>query len=66
MKLNPDRKEKKSWTKKDKNGSEQTWEWEEHPDGRAYHQAQATKTLQHTHKNNTTRKQRERTTVSNE
>ncbi len=35
MKLNPDRSEKKSFTKKDKKGREETWEWEETPEVRA-------------------------------
>ncbi len=35
MKLNPDRTEKKSWTKKDSKGREETWEWEETPEVRA-------------------------------
>ena len=34
MKLNPDRTEKKSWTKIDKKGREETWEWEETPEVR--------------------------------
>ena len=34
MKLNPDRPEKKSWTKIDKIGREETWEWEETPEVR--------------------------------
>ena len=34
---------KKSWTKKDKKGREETWEWEETPELRAYIKAQATK-----------------------
>ena len=29
MKLNPNKTEKKSWTKIDKKGREETWEWEE-------------------------------------
>ena len=36
---------KKSWTKKDKKGREETWEWEETPELRAYIKAQATKRL---------------------
>ena len=32
MKLNPDRIEKKSFTKTDKKGREETWEWEETPE----------------------------------
>ena len=34
MKLNPNRTEKKSWTKIDKKGREETWEWEETPEAR--------------------------------
>ena len=45
MKLNPNRTEKKSWTKIDKKGREETWEWEETPELRAYIKAQATKRL---------------------
>ena len=45
MKLNPDRTEKKSWTKIDKKGREETWEWEETPELRAYINSQATKRL---------------------
>ncbi len=36
---------KKSWTKKDKKGREETWEWEETPELRAYIKSQATKKL---------------------
>ena len=36
MKLNPDRIEKKSFTKTDKKGSEETWEGEEGPELRAF------------------------------
>ncbi len=36
MKLNPDRIEKKSFTKTDKKGREETWEWEEGPELRAF------------------------------
>ena len=45
MKLNPDRTEKKSWTKIDKKGREETWEWEEGPELRAVIKSQATKRL---------------------
>ncbi len=45
MKLNPNRTEKKSWTKIDKKGREETWEWEETPELRAFIKAQATKRL---------------------
>ncbi len=45
MKLNPDRNEKKSWTKKDKKGRKETWEWEETPELRTFIKAQATKRL---------------------
>ena len=45
MKLNPERTEKKSWTKIDKKGREETWEWEETPELRAYIKSQATKRL---------------------
>ncbi len=45
MKLNPNKTEKKSWTKIDKKGREETWEWEETPELRAYIKAQATKRL---------------------
>ncbi len=51
MKLNPSRTEKKSWTKKDKKGREETWEWEETPELRAYIKAQATKRLHEDIKN---------------
>jgi len=34
VKLNPDRVEKKSWTKIDKKGREEVWEWEETPEVR--------------------------------
>ena len=36
---------KKSWTKKDKKGREETWEWEETPELRAFISQQATKRL---------------------
>ena len=45
MKLNPNRTEKKSWTKIDKKGREETWEWEETPELREFIKAQATKRL---------------------
>ncbi len=45
MKLNPNRTEKKSWTKIDKKGREETWEWEETPELREYIKSQATKRL---------------------
>ncbi len=43
----PDKQDvvKKSWTKKDKKGREETWEWEETPELRAYIKSQATKKL---------------------
>ena len=34
MKLNPNRTEKKSWTKIDKKGREEVWEWEITPEAR--------------------------------
>ena len=37
--------EKKSWTKIDKKGREETWEWEETPELRAYINSRATKRL---------------------
>ena len=37
--------EKKSWTKIDKKGREETWEWEETPELRAFIKSQATKRL---------------------
>ena len=45
MKLNPDRTEKKSWTKIDKKGREEVWEWEETPEVR--------KSLKKLHQNET-------------
>ena len=51
MKLNPNRTEKKSWTKIDKKGREETWEWEETPELRAFIKAQATKRLHEDIKN---------------
>ena len=44
MKLNPDRVEKKSWTKIDKKGREEVWEWEEGPVLRAFRDEQLRKT----------------------
>tara|TARA_B100001250_G_scaffold403955_1_gene419180 strand:+ start:456 stop:626 length:171 start_codon:yes stop_codon:yes gene_type:complete len=55
MKLNPERTEKKSWTKIDKKGREETWEWEETPELRAYIQAQATNQLHNDIKDNAKR-----------
>ena len=55
MKLNPNKTEKKSWTKIDKKGREETWEWEETPELRAYIQAQATKQLHNDIKDNAKR-----------
>jgi len=34
MKLNPNKTEKKSWTKIDKKGREEVWEWEITPEAR--------------------------------
>ena len=36
MKLRNSETVKKSWTKKDKKGREETWEWEETPELRAW------------------------------
>ncbi len=36
MKLRKSETVKKSWTKKDKKGREETWEWEETPELRAF------------------------------
>ena len=55
MKLNPNKTEKKSWTKIDKKGREETWEWEETPELRAYIQAQATNQLHNDIKDNAKR-----------
>ena len=44
VKLNPDRVEKKSWTKIDKKGREEVWEWEEGPVLRAFRDEQLRKT----------------------
>ena len=45
MKLKKSETVKKSFTKKDSKGREETWEWEETPELRAYIKAQATKRL---------------------
>ncbi len=45
MKLKKSETVKKSWTKIDKKGREETWEWEETPELRAFIKAQATKRL---------------------
>ena len=45
MKLRKSETVKKSWTKIDKKGREETWEWEETPELRAFIKAQATKRL---------------------
>ena len=55
MKLRKSETEKKSWTKIDKKGREETWEWEETPELRAYIQAQATKQLHNDIKDNAKR-----------
>jgi len=43
---------KKSWTKIDKKGREETWEWEETPELRAFIEQQATKKLHEDMKDN--------------
>ena len=51
MKLKNSETVKKSFTKKDKKGREETWEWEETPELRAYIKSQATKRLHEDIKN---------------
>jgi|TARA_B100000427_G_C15445374_1_gene567017 hypothetical protein len=43
MKLRNSETVKKSWTKKDKKGREETWEWEETPELRAWMKKQEQK-----------------------